>query len=540
MARALQLRPPASAPALHVLLVAAMVIAAAPAFAAAAAAADAASTNAAWTNGTHLGAIAASALLRNVNELAREGATRDGGVDRGYLAPAAAGARAKLLAWMREAGMVARVDCAGNVIGRLACAGGGAAGVGGGDARSWVVLGSHHDTVVNGGKWDGAYGVLAAIAAAGVVNERTDGVCGLPFDVEVVSFDDEEGNSAFGLTNSGAKAYVGRDVFAGDDDSAETRARRELFVDAYKSARLCNSSAIESLSASEQTRLVEESVRGAARSGGFDDVLAYFELHIEQGPVLEAADEALGVVTAIAGQKRLTLRFRGVSGHAGTVPMRLRQDALVAAAGVVAAADRVAAAAGQGAVATVGVLRQESGSAVNTIPGHVVMSLDVRAPDDEVRDSVVADILEEAERIAVERGVSFAYTTDHCAPAVKLSEWLGDVARTAIGKLKSENSVAIRREESEGDQSCASTSETSFGDSSLSKHTSDVIELPSGAGHDAQLLAGVADAVMIFVRCAGGVSHSPHEAVSDEDALYGASAVLAMLDTLASSSLKEQ
>lgn len=525
MARARPPQQPALAPTLLAMLAAALALALT---------AGAAAAGSALSNGADHDALAASALLRNVDELARVGlAAAGGGLDRGYLAPAAGDARALLLGWMRAAGLDARVDGAGNIFGRLACARGGAGA--GGDGREWVVLGSHHDTVVNGGKWDGAYGVLAAIAVAGVVNGREDGVCGLPFDIEVVSFDDEEGNSKFGLTNSGAKAYVGAEVFVGDEDSVEIRARRDLFVDAYKAAGLTNSSAIEAQPASEQRRLVEEAVRGAARRGGFKVVLAYVELHIEQGPVLEAAGEALGVVTAIAGQTRMTLRFGGVSGHAGTVPMRLRRDALVAAAGVVAAVERAAAAAGEDVVATVGVLRVEGGGGTNVIPSSVVMSLDVRAPANEVRQTVVAEILAEAERIATGRNVTFGYTTDHSAPAVEMSGWLRDVARRAIGGLREGSLEPSEGERAkEEDARCASpTEDTGVCGASVSGQTDVVVELPSGAGHDAQLLAGVVDTAMIFVRCAGGVSHSPLEAVSDEDAVTGASALLAMLDGIA-------
>lgn len=484
---------------------------------------------------TH-GVFGAAGLLQHIDALAQVGAVADAagapsGVNRGYLAPAAAGARALLLQWMGEAGMDARVDGAGNVVGRLVCAGE--------SGRKSVVMGSHHDTVVNGGKWDGAYGVVAAIAVAHVISERERGVCGLPFDLEVVSFDDEEGNSEFGLTNTGAKAHVGADVLVGGDN-VEISARRGLFVQEYRSTLLFNSSFLDNRSESEREEFVADAVRSAARKTGFANVLGYVELHIEQGPVLESAGKALGVVTAIAGQTRMTLRMKGHGGHAGTVPMRLRKDALVAASALVGAVESAASNAGDGVVGTVGVLRIEGGGGTNTIPSRVSFSLDVRAPTNAVRDAVVSEILAKGKAIASARFVDFEYTIDHSAGAVEMTKWMRSVAKEAIRSLPVSEPSGDELEA----ESCSRCPDTAVGmereecvgnvsEPRSVEEVIDVLELPSGAGHDAQLLAGVVDTVMIFVRCRRGVSHSPLEAVSDEDAVAGFSALIGMFDGIA-------
>jgi allantoate deiminase len=487
----------------------------------------------------------AARLLARVAALAAVGATDNApgvprGVDRGYLAPAAADARALLLAWMRAAGMRAHVDGAGNVVGRLVCGGAGAPGGrgGAGEDRRTLVMGSHHDTVANGGAWDGAYGVLAAIGVAEVVAARGGGVCALPFDLEVVSFDDEEGNSPFASTNTGAKAYAGAAVDVGGT-GAEAAARRAAFAAAHRRAfggggGGGGGGGPEDVDSGYAAVL--RTVRGAARPGGWANVLAFLELHIEQGPVLEAAAAAVGVVTAIAGQTRMSLRFAGRAGHAGTVPMPLRSDALVAAAAIVGEAEAAAVRAGDGVVATVGVLRVEGGGGTNVVPGRVMMSLDVRAAADDVRRAVVAEILDKAAAAAEARGAAFEASLDHEADAVEMAGWLQEVAVEAVRNVAASEAAAAAGRVGAGGWCAAAGGNASRPSAAVAptcRGGGGVVRLPSGAGHDTQLIARVADSAMLFVRCAGGISHSPLERVADGDAIAGALALLQTVDGVA-------
>jgi allantoate deiminase len=206
----------------------------------------------------------------------------------------------------------------------------------------------------------------------------------------------------------------------------------------------------------------------------------YLEVHIEQGPVLESEGLPLGVVTAIAGQSRFNLVFQGHAGHAGTTPMDLRRDAGAAAAEFVLAAERVARAE-PGLVATVGELNVPRG-AVNVIPGRTDLTLDIRHQDDAVREAALRTLRAETEAIAERRGVPVAWSTiseqraTRCTPAL--------VARVA--EAVRQTGIAVR-------------------------------ELPSGAGHDTVTMAGVTDVAMLFVRCAGGISHHPDESVTEAD-----------------------
>jgi allantoate deiminase len=194
------------------------------------------------------------------------------------------------------------------------------------------------------------------------------------------------------------------------------------------------------------------------------EIRAYAEVHIEQGPVLERLNEPVGVVTAINGQSHVDVVFTGEAGHAGTVPFEARRDALAAAAELVLAVE---------GVGTVGRLRVEPGGR-NVIPGRAVMSLDVRDPDDAKRRANVGGLRDRARQVASRRGVTVEWTDVNEIPAVAMDERLGEAW-----------SVATR--------------------------------LPSGAGHDAAMMASIAPATMLFVRCRGGISHNPAESVEEAD-----------------------
>jgi allantoate deiminase len=378
----------------------------------------------------------------------------EGRLTRRFATPALAEAGELVSGWMSDAGMTVRTDAIGNVIGRYEARE---------DGAPALLLGSHLDTVPDAGRYDGPLGVLAGIAVA----ERLQGAGRrLPFALEVVGFADEEG-ARFGT------AFLGSSVMAGSFDVANLDRRDTGGVTLEEAIRAAGG---------DVAGLGE-----ARREPG--ELVGYAELHIEQGPVLEELGQPVGVVTGIAGQTRIEVRVAGAAGHAGTVPMELRRDALPAAAEIVLAAEG-AARETPGLVATVGRLIPLPG-APNVIPGAVELTLDVRHSDDGAREDALARLRETAEGVARERGVDLDWTVLHSQPAVRCDPRLTELMARAAG--------------SAGAQATS---------------------LTSGAGHDAAIVAQVAPVAMLFVRCAGGVSHHPAEAVSEGD-------VQVALDTLA-------
>jgi allantoate deiminase len=357
--------------------------------------------------------VPAAVVLERGDELARFSVEPGGVLTRPVLTPAMDGALTRLEGWMREAGLTTRRDALGNLVGRRE----------GGPGT--LVMGSHVDTVADAGRYDGVLGVLIALEC---VQE-------LPLSFEVVAFADEDG-LRFRSSYLGSRAYLGELT---DADRALDPALRDL-----------------------RDGLVP------------DDLLAYFEVHIEQGPVLEAAGEPLGVVTAIAGQSAFLLEFEGRAGHAGTTPMDLRHDALVAAAEFVLAAEELAREE-PGLVVTVGRMAVPRG-ATNVIPGRVEASLDVRHEDDLPRERAVQALRMLSEAIRRRRGIRVHWTE------------IGHMA--AVPLTLSE---------------------------ALAQTLPDAPRLPSGAGHDAAMMSGRTDAAMLFVRSVGGISHHPDEAVIADD-----------------------
>ncbi|HKV85256.1 MAG TPA: allantoate amidohydrolase [Ktedonobacterales bacterium] len=347
--------------------------------------------------------------------------------------------------WMRAAGMTTRFDNAGNLIGRFACPD---------ENAPTLLLGSHLDTVRDAGKYDGMLGVLLATAC--VARLRREGRA-LPFHIEVYGFADEEGLRFH-------TAYLGSSVVAGTLDNAT------LALTDPDGAPLA------------------EAIRAA---GGDPDMLAgdrrdrsgllgYIETHIEQGPVLEAQGLPVGIVTAIQGQSRFDVGFSGTAGHAGTVPVALRHDALCAAAEFTLAVESLARET-EGLVATVGQLAVYPGAS-NVIPGQATLSLDVRHPEDGLREAACARLRKSAEAIGGRRGAQVAWDALQSTRAVPCDERLAGLLATAVTEV----SYPVHR-------------------------------LPSGAGHDAAIMAGMTGVAMLFVRCAGGISHSPLEAVTEGD-----------------------
>jgi allantoate deiminase len=387
-------------------------------------------------------------LARQVVERCRELAAvseEEGRLTRRFATPAMTRANALVGKWMAAAGLQVRTDAAGNLVGRLE---------GADPAAGTLLLGSHLDTVRDAGAFDGPLGVLAAVACAERL--RADGIV-LPFAIEVLGFSDEEG-LRYGT------AYLGSRALAGSFEPA--------LLDLVDDDGIALGDALRDFGGEP------EDVAGASRRG--EPLLGYCEVHIEQGPVLEGRDVPVGVVSAIAGATRAELEFSGRAGHAGTVPMDARHDAACAAAEWVLAVE-AAGRAEPGLVATVGRLEARPG-APNVVPGAAVASLDVRHADDAVRETAVAALRTQAERIGAARGVEVAWRGVMSAPAV-----------AADGALTAALSAAV------------------------AERGLPVVTLASGAGHDGVALAELTGVAMLFVRCAGGISHHPDESVEEAD-----------------------
>lgn len=367
-----------------------------------------------------------------------------------FLSPQARAAGKLVLGWMREAGMQARLDAIGNAVGRYE---------GERPGLPCLMLGSHLDTVRDAGKYDGMLGVISAIECVDQLNAAGTK---LPFAIEVVGFGDEEG-VRFGTTMLGSRALAG----TLDPKVLDTRDAQGVSIG----------------EAMRSFGLDPERIGTVRRKRG--EALAYAELHIEQGPVLEAEGLPVGVVTAINGFSRLRVALHGEAGHAGTVPMKLRRDALAAAAECVLAVERLARAQPE-VVGTVGRIEAQPG-AINVIPGEVRFTVDVRAPLDAARSQAVEAVRTEVALICQNRAVAFEIETLQELGSSACAPWL-------MAQLER----AVQREGVR------------------------VLRLPSGAGHDGMAMKALADIAMLFVRCRRGISHNPAEAISAEDAGTGA------------------
>ena len=397
----------------------------------------------------------AAAVLRRCDELAAF-SEDEGRLTRRFATPALWRAGEKVREWMEAAGMAVRRDAIGNLIGRL-----------GDPDRPTLLIGSHLDTVRDAGRYDGMLGVLVAI---GCLQRLRDEGRSLPYAVEVLAFADEEG-VRYGT------GYLGSSVVAGCFDAAVLERRDSGGVALADAVRAFGGD--------------PDAVADARREPA--DLIGYYEVHIEQGPVLEADGVPLGVVGAIAGQRRARITFSGEAGHAGTVPMALRRDALCGAAEFVSAVE-AAARDQDGVVATVGALEVQGGAS-NVIPARVTLSLDVRHAADPVRETVGRRLRERAGAIADARGLTLEWEVMQETRAVVCSTELTDLVAEAV--------VA-------------------------SGHP--VVRLTSGAGHDAVMLSTITPIAMLFVRCAGGVSHNPAESVTVDDVAAAIDATTRLLE----------
>ena len=400
-----------------------------------------------------------NAIVERVERLGRHSDSSEN-YTRTFLTPAHRAAAEQIADWMRDAGMSVRTDAIGNVIGRYE----GATP----DAKT-LLMGSHFDSVRNGGKYDGVLGILvpiACIAELHAKNERT------PAALEVVAFSDEEG-ARFQTSFLSSRALIGRfDAAVVGKQDAEGITLARAMRDAGLDPDLIRAAQID-----------------------LSKLAGYVEVHIEQGPVLLDEGHALGVVTSIASGTRYLIRVHGEAGHAGTVPMTRRRDALAAAAEMILAVEKICAAS-EGAVGTVGVLRVKDGTG-NVIPAEVEFTIDMRAPTDEKRKAAEESVLAKLESIAKRRAVGFEATRTHDAQAAPCATWLQEQLAASVKRC-------VKGEK--------------------------VRSLPSGAGHDAMMLQQVTDVGMLFVRCgAGGVSHNPAETVSAADAGLAAEVLLDFL-----------
>jgi allantoate deiminase len=397
-------------------------------------------------------------IVSRINQLGTISET-DAHLARIFLSPEHRTAADLLMSWMTDAGMTARLDAIGNVCGRYE---------GDRSGLPCLMLGSHYDTVRDAGKWDGPLGVITAIGCVADLNRR--GVR-LPFAIEIVGFADEEG-VRFASTLLGSRAI------AGTFD--------QTVLDA------CDANGLTMREAMLQFGLDPDGIGAAARKRG--ELHAYVELHIEQGPVLEQQNLPVGVVTAISGATRLAATLSGMAGHAGTVPIALRRDALAGAAECIVAVEQFCMADSAGLVGTVGVINAMPG-ATNVIPGRVFFTLDIRAPDDQHRKQAVAAIVQRIEAIAKQRDLSLQIDVTHENRTVPCAPW-----------LKAQVAEAVAAE--------------GYG----------VFELPSGAGHDGMAMIDISDVAMLFVRCRGGISHNPAEHVEPADADVGAGVLLRFIE----------
>ncbi len=389
-------------------------------------------------------------LWRRISDLGEIGKREEGGVARLSFTEEERAAKDRVASYMEEAGLSVREDAVGNLFGRRE----GAIP----DAPA-LLIGSHLDSVYNGGNFDGPLGVLAGVEVLQTMEEQ-----GIETEhpIEVVAFTDEEGTRfSFGMI--GSRALAGR---LSSNDLEHEDANGLSIAEVMRSCGL------------DPDRIDE-----AARPAG--SVKAYVELHIEQGRVLENEDLPVGLVTGIAGAAWFRFALEGETGHAGATPMNLRRDPLAAAAEIMREIEAEAARTGT-TVGTVGQLDLEPGG-INVIPGRVGFSLDLRNLDEAVRDRVEKRILEKAEDLCRRRGVELEVKTlQRLAPA-PCSDLVHGAAKAACERL------GIRP-----------------------------FALPSGAGHDGMQLTDLCPMGMIFVRSKNGVSHNPDEWSSQEDCATGA------------------
>nr|QEE59984.1 peptidase M20/M25/M40 family protein [Betula platyphylla] len=435
------------------------------------------------------GEILRDEAVERLNELGKV-SDADGYLERTFMSPASVRAGNLIRGWMEDAGLRTWVDRMGNVHGRVE---------GMNASAEALLIGSHLDTVVDAGIFDGSLGIISALSALKVL--KINGILGkLRRPIEVIAFSDEEG-VRFQSTFLGSAAVAG--------------------ILPVTALQISDKSGVTVQAVLEENsiEISEENLLQLKYDPG--SVWGYVEVHIEQGPVLERLGFPVGVVKGIAGQTRLKVTVRGSQGHAGTVPMSMRQDPMAAAAELIVLLERLCKhpkdflsfdghcndisleSLSNSLVCTVGEISTWP-SASNVIPGQVTFTVDLRAMDDMGRESVIYELSNQMYQICERRSVSCVIDRKHDANAVicdsELSSQLKSAAYSALKKMAGE----IQDE---------------------------IPALMSGAGHDAMAISHLTKVGMLFVRCRGGISHSPEEHVLDDDVWAAGLAILAFLET---------
>ncbi|GLQ72003.1 M20 family metallo-hydrolase [Vibrio penaeicida] len=362
----------------------------------------------------------------------------------------------QLTIWMEQAGLEVRLDNAGTLIGRYNSP----------VSSKTLLFGSHQDSIRKGGKYDGIMGiVLPIIALKDIIDQGVE----LPFSVEILAFADEEGVRF-------PTALIGPRALAGTLDTSVMK--------------LKDADGISIQEAMAQFGLSSDDLGSLIRNP--QELLGYLEVHIEQGPILEANDLALGVVSAICGIERHEVQFVGESAHAGTCPMELRKDALSAAALLIAEVEAYARSTPE-LKATVGRLNVEP-NVVNAIPSHAAFSIEIRSPNDNVRLAAGAHFHQYAEKLAEERGLDASASKTYEQIAQPCSPVLQSKLQSALSNVGQPDFV-----------------------------------LPSGATHDASAMADLTPMGMLFVRSENGLSHNPAEFTTSEDMNLAIEALIELL-----------
>ncbi|PKB73310.1 MAG: hypothetical protein BZY75_02580 [SAR202 cluster bacterium Io17-Chloro-G7] len=401
--------------------------------------------------------INAARLNQSLEELGRFGETPEG-MQRIAFSPADIQGREYTISLMRRAGLEIRIDTAGNIIGRRA---------GSVPGLPAIAMGSHTDTVPAGGKYDGALGVMGAVEC---VQTLVDNNITLRHPVEALVFTNEEGTS-FHRWLIGSRAMAG--LLEPDDYNPVADDGVDL-----------------------NTRMADIGGDWPRRADAVrrrEDLAAYFELHIEQGPTLHQTGTPIGVVTGITGRAMFEVEIIGAANHAGTTPMSHRNDALVSASKLVLAVNRLASELETCRVATVGSIEAHP-NAVNVVPGSVKIGLEFRDLSMDALTATEAELRNSADQISQEDGVRMEIYRHRFTNSVPIEDDMQDLVEAASDKA----GFAHRR-------------------------------LPSGAGHDAQAIASITKMAMLFVPSTDGISHAPQEYSTPEDCANGTQVLLELL-----------
>lgn len=399
-------------------------------------------------------------LKEDIEALAQIGCDPRGGITRPSFSRADLDARQWLKEKITGAGLAFRQDGAGNLFGRIE-----------GEGKA-VMTGSHHDTVLNAGKFDGSAGVLTGLECLRRIKEEG---MQLRKPLEVASFTDEEGN----LVGD----FLGSRAFVGHLNKEELEKGNTQFGAPFKDILAGTEFTVDSILNAHKER---------------PEIDSYIELHIEQGTILETEEIPIGIVDRISGKQYRMCSFQGKTGHAGTTPLELRQDAFLGTADFALKSTQLVATKYYGNMVTIGKVNILPGT-FSIVPGRVEFSLDFRSTSGETLLKIEKELLALAENIAATRGLAFLSRVVDRTEPISSSSRLIQVLKEECEKLSYPN-----------------------------------MTMASGAGHDAQILAAVVETAMIFIPCADGISHSPEETIQWEDLEKGANLLLQALINLAS------